>query len=376
MKQENPHDHYEERGSFEPQEVSLEKEAEARENDILERIHEEKRSLTEEDREKIENIRHQIKYEKSVVRDIEDINAKRPHGDETELWANSSSLHVDKKGLFKKVRNALVGLFAFGTIHSSAEAKTPESVQDRDIATATRTIESRDSTKRDTDSTGKIALYTKAKTKEGGVTPTGMSNSFLENKYGVTAEDINTVAARYGFRTENEAVFQEDMVEYAQKNDPKIIEAVLNEFGPTEYAERNNITGYKGLIDKILGARGALMISLYKEKMAENKKEQDPFAAFAKRGTAIYTPGAGGRLIGELCYPTRETTNITDPGTKNTAYEEGVIREMDDFGPTGRVARLTKDEIIELLGGTQNLKNENALALLKEKLNTTTATNR
>ena len=131
----------------------------------------------------------------------------------------------------------LAGLIS---VSHKAEGKTP--LNDSTLLKNKMSVD--DSTRKNKESEkGNIAVYATAKTKEGGITPTGLSNSFLNNKYGVKPEDLDSVARYFGFRRDNEKNFQEDMINYAQTNDPNLVNQVLKEFGTTNYGEKNKIIG-------------------------------------------------------------------------------------------------------------------------------------
>jgi hypothetical protein len=115
-----------------------------------------------------------------------------------------------------------------------------------------------------------IKTYTTSKTKEGGITPTGMSNSFLENSYGVTESDIPAIANYFGFSTENNAAFQRDMYNYLKENKPELIKEILEKYGQTQKGgsiDKNASLEeqIKGLIDGNLGVRDAFTISQLKK---------------------------------------------------------------------------------------------------------------
>lgn len=245
-----------------------------------------------------------------------------------------------KGGFLKKTKTWLLGLTALG-LSTAATGQTKQ-------------------TEKDPQTKGKIEVYTKANTPEGGITPTGLSNSFLENKYGVTTDDIYTVAKHYGFSTENEAAFQKDMFDYVKEKKPEVLDALFQEFGPTNYGKVNNMsaTDFMQYYDKILGARGAKVISILKEEMGP-KKQPEIYSEFASRGKPIFD--RNGHSVGELCYPTRQTDDIKNAGNLNTSEVEAVLREKDEFGVfTGKVMPFTEKDITRLFRGTDHFQDPEA----------------
>lgn len=365
--QENPprnHDH-EEVESFEGEssESIVESRIEAAEKDIAERAYEEGRKVNEEEKEKVENLRAQITYETSVNRVIEETNAKKPKGNEA--WVVPTT-QPSKTPWFR--RAAMGAMFTLGSLFGMAkESKAAEGAAPVKKATTESVAKNTpsDSTK------NTVEVYTKAKTEKGAITPTGLSNSFLENEYGVTPADIDSLANQYGFSTRDEAAFQKDLIEYAQKNDPEIIQYVLNHFGQTEYGIKNKMApnDYQQLLDGLLGVRAAYIMKFYKDKEepTENDTETAPYSEYAQDGETMFTPGAGSRAIGELCYPTRKTDDVKKHGGLETSRVAAILRLRDDFGFTGEVVELTADEIQDFFGATKHAKDGDVLAKIKEK---------
>lgn len=323
-----------------------------------------KRALSPEEEDKMAELRYNL----SINRTIEDIVAKKPKGDE--VWTipkNETHNNVQRSTAFRRLRNAFMALFAFTALSSTASAKAPDNTKEKDLNATVKTVEAQSSTNNETDST--IAVYTKSKTEKGGITPTGFSNSFLENDYGITSADIDSLANRYGFSTKNEKEFQRDMIEYAQKNDPEIIQYVLKHFGQTEYGIKNNMApdDYRQLIDGLLGRRLVEIMKFYKDKEVPNEKEVDYYSEFAEHGDIILSTGAGGHTIGELCYKTRETNDLKDAGNTETSKTDAILRLRNDFGFTGEVVELTKDEVIKIFKGTRHVQDNDLLAKILNK---------
>lgn len=336
----------------------------ALENDIAERAYEEGRKVRPEEQNKIDDLRAEIAYEKSVNKTIHEKVAARPKGDEP--WVLPKAQEVPKKPFYK--RAVIATLFTLGSLFGSA--KDGEKKAEADVVKQPTTESVAKNTPSDS-TKNNVEVYTKAKTEKGGITPTGLSNSFLENDYDVTPGDIDSLAQEYGFSTKDEAAFQKDLIEYAQKNDPEIIQYVLKHFGQTEYGLKNNMapTDYKQLIDGFLGVRAAYIMKFYKDKEepTENDNEVAPYSEFAQDGETMFTPGAGSRAIGELCYPTRKTDDVTKSGNLETSKVAAILRIKDDFGFTGEVVELTAQEIQDFFGATKHAKDGDVLAKIKEK---------
>jgi len=124
----------------------------------------------------------------------------------------------------------------------------------------------------------RFTVYDKSKTKEGGITPTGMSNSFYENKYGITEDDIDSLATLYGFRTSSAEDFQKDMFDYLVANHPEIILTVIKEYGQTKKGENIKEDASveeqaEGLNDRLFGTRMAYLLYLLKRLPPPERQE-------------------------------------------------------------------------------------------------------
>ncbi|MEI6022357.1 MAG: hypothetical protein WCQ32_00755 [bacterium] len=83
-------------------------------------------------------------------------------------------------------------------------------------------------------------------------TPTGQDNSFENNPYHVTTEDVYKVAKEYGFNTENNLSLQKDMYTYLEQHRPDILKKMHEAYGQTN-AETFD--------DGILGSRTAFVMN-------------------------------------------------------------------------------------------------------------------
>lgn len=218
--------------------------------------------------------------EEAINKKYEEIIATKPTGEEL-LQGESATFKTAETPLKKenwmssKWRKAmtLLGFAGALALPHKSEGKTAEdTLTKRD--TIERTISGgEDSTKKKSN----VKVYTASKTKEGGITPTGLSNSFLENPYGVTEADISAVAEKYGFSTESNAAFQKDMYNYLKENKPELIQEILEKYGQTQKGgsiDKNASLEeqIKGLIDGNLGVRDAFTIAQLKKVFEEIQK--------------------------------------------------------------------------------------------------------
>jgi hypothetical protein len=208
-----------------------------------------------------------------------------------------------------------------------------------------------------------IKVYQGGKTKEGATTPTGFNNSFLNNEYNIHEGDVEAVAKQFGFRTDNVEDFQADMFGYLEKNYPEDMKNVVKKYGMPAAGK---------MTDAILGVRVAFAMKILKDKVPSNnveKKESDPYAAFAESGEVLYTTGPGGHAFAELCYPIRSSASIKDGGMLDASKQPVLIRFRNDFGFTGEVSLMTDEAYRKAMGTTSNhARDEVSIALLKENL--------
>ncbi len=175
-------------------------------------------------------------------------------------------VHPPKKqesGFGKKMKKWMMTL-GFVGVAATGSAKAADTEKNfSDSTTTTKEMKQKESTVSKT-SKNTVPLYTQSKTPEGGITPTGYSNSFYENEYGITEDDIEDIAAKYNFSTKNALAFQTDMFKFVQEKNPEVIDGVLKKFGPTNQGE-----GIQGLLDDRFGRRTAFIAGFLKHGSAE-----------------------------------------------------------------------------------------------------------
>lgn len=87
-----------------------------------------------------------------------------------------------------------------------------------------------------------IELYTKSNTPEGGITPTGKSNSFLDNPYGYTLDSVMAFAKQEGLPTDSNLHLQQALFEKY----PDIAETLLEEYGlPNAHMLEDGLLGIR-----------------------------------------------------------------------------------------------------------------------------------
>jgi hypothetical protein len=106
--------------------------------------------------------------------------------------------------------------------------------------------------------------YLKANTVEGGITPTGKSNSFENNKYRLTMGDLYEIGAKFRINTANNKSFQRGIYKKVMEIDPTVIDAMWEEYGETAAGEYD---------DGDLGGRTLYLAHFLKQKMSELQGE-------------------------------------------------------------------------------------------------------
>lgn len=162
-----------------------------------------------------------------------------------------------KKG---KVTNALVGFLGSLAMLIPSNAKAEKTDTDKDAKQKYG-----------------LVIYTEAKTKEGSITPTGKSNSFLENPYNITEADLKFIGQKHGFDISSNASFQNDLFNYVESAHPDIIEKLLIEY---------HLPNAGKLRDNLLGARVAYTIHLLQEEPLKPSSEH-PLPPESKETTSI-----------------------------------------------------------------------------------------
>lgn len=108
-----------------------------------------------------------------------------------------------------------------------------------------------------------IELYTKSNTPEGGITPTGKSNSFLDNPYGYTMDSVIAFAKQEGLPTDSNLELQKALFEKY----PDIAQALIEEYG---------LPNAQMLEDGLLGIRFAETMHLVSLKHPPKTQETPP----------------------------------------------------------------------------------------------------
>ena len=190
----------------------------------------------------------------------------------TEVAASSPK----KEGLGTKILNwfkggskkaIMTGTFVITGLAATAEGAQTKGEDPKD-STTQKTLKYENPKKNKADQSTKesaIPLYTTSNTIEGAITPTGFNNSFFENEYGISPEDIDTLAQKHGFRTGSAGEFQSDLIDYVEAHHPEVIDSVLNKYGDTKFAKETRKQGVAGLKDGKLGVRTAFIMSTLKE---------------------------------------------------------------------------------------------------------------
>lgn len=265
---------------------AIEKE-EYREAKTQESLQKEKAERAAEDAHSIEAVKNEKKRQKLKISEklLEETRTAIKEKDRREerttkpeaffakpAWEKKRTEEAPKgKNLKQKIKDVMLRLFGVAILSGAAKEGTAALSSDSTDKKPKKIENIKGYAK---DSTEKsISIYTKARTKEGGITPTGKSNSFYENKSGLTEQDLFVIAEKYGFPTKSNYEAQSAMIDYLEAHHPEIITETLKEFGTT--ANQEKITGDKkdltrqemilGLKDGIFGARTAFMLEKFIE---------------------------------------------------------------------------------------------------------------
>lgn len=165
--------------------------------------------------------------------------------------------------LFPKVRTTLTKAMAFLGLLAATQGNaqnntkgTEKNLQAKEIkATGEQRIVSKG-----------IPVYGGGKTEQGRFTPTGYSNSFYENQYGLTPKDLRKIAKFYNF-PENEEGFQDAMYDYVEENNPELLDEVDEMYGPNAAGVRR---------DKKLGVRDAFVAYHLLKKIPPPQIQPEP----------------------------------------------------------------------------------------------------
>lgn len=168
-----------------------------------------------------------------------------------------------ESGFRKKMAKWMMTL-GLVTVAGTASAKTSDAEKNfSDSTTTSKEVKHKESSVSKTPK-NTVPVYTQSKTPEGGITPTGLSNSFYENEFGITESDIGTLASQYGFSNNSALEFQSDLIDYMVEHHPDAIDGVMKKYGETNKGE-----GIQGLKDGNLGVRTAWLMGLLKNGTAE-----------------------------------------------------------------------------------------------------------
>lgn len=143
---------------------------------------------------------------------------------------------------------------------------------------------------------GGLNYYTQSNTPQGAITSTGQSS--LASNSQLTPAQIQQLAASFGFRTDSNRNLQQDLFDYAQKNQPSAYNQVMEKYGQTNAGT---------FVDDILGARtGDLLRSL-----------QKPNPAPQQAALTEWLYGPDKHSLGTASQPYRDSKSASDPGILN-----------------------------------------------------------
>lgn len=159
--------------------------------------------------------------------------------------------------------------------------------------------------------TGGIQTYTQANTPQGATTPTGRSNLAT-----LTPEQIRALAGQYGFRTDSNANLQQDLFNYAQKNQPQAYQNMVSQYGPTAAGT---------FVDNMLGARTSELLQSLPAPQSQQQAQPQPYRVTSTFNEHLYGPGQ--RALGAASNRYRDSYDVTDAGMVDT----GNPREYVNF---------------------------------------------
>lgn len=155
----------------------------------------EKHTISIEDEKKIADIQQQIAEvafaeENNVLSNQEEAVSK-----EIQVSTSKKSGH--------ELRNAVVaGVTMLSSLFGAKDAMAKKSDDGAGIKQKTE----------------KLTVYTKAATKEGSITPTGLSNAFHENDSGLQEKDLLQIAEKYRFDASSNIAFQRPLWVFGKKS--------------------------------------------------------------------------------------------------------------------------------------------------------------
>jgi hypothetical protein len=196
---------------------------------------------------------------------------------------NKAGKSVDKKSFLK--RALMIGLASL-TLSTVGKAQSSENLKNatpKDIAKITSIKANLD---KNFTEESPFELWTKGKTTAGETTPTGLNNSFLNNKYEIKPGDISVVAKYFGLDASSAGRFQSTMYSLLEEKYPDLIEKIKKEY---------NLPAAGTFRDKLVGVRDAFAISLLKEKIggdetsvSKTQDEEKPILKIEKEDERIF----------------------------------------------------------------------------------------
>ncbi len=194
---------------------------------------------------------------------------------------------------------------------------------------------------------GGLNLYTQSNTPQGGITPTGKSNAAT-----MSQDQIRQLAKQFGFRTDTNANLQQDLFDYAQKNQPSAYQNVLGTYGQTAAGD---------FVDNQLGARTSDLLQALGAPPQQNIPGPQPFQAQAKLTENLYDPRR--ILYGRASQKYRDSQGITDPGVVAPEYVDFQQFTPNTTNFTGPRYKIPYDAYTnQITHGTTTVQNPDELA--------------
>lgn len=145
---------------------------------------------------------------------------------------------------------------------------------------------------------GGLQPYVQSNTPQGAITPTGQSS--LASNSQLTPAQLQALAQQYGFRADSNQNFQQDLFNYAQKNQPSAYDQVMQKYGQTNAGT---------FMDGILGARTSDLAALLQPPVQQPANQQAALTEW------LY--GTDKHSFGTASQPYRDSKSASDPGILN-----------------------------------------------------------